>query len=243
MPEPCQIIELRQYQLHADRRDDLIDLFDTHLVEPQEEVGMHVVGQFRDLDRPDRFVWFRGYADMPSRLSALTAFYLKSEAWARHRDAANATMIDSDDVLLLNPMRRAGYVCDAVVPRAAAGQTTGAAEGIYTLTIHHLSNRPDEAADVWQADVPPALQASGTQLVAAFRSEHAPNNFPRLPVREDAEVLIALVRHDSHASRRASTAQLEADPAYAAVDRRFARYEQAPRETLLLEPTLRSELR
>ena len=59
------VLELRQYTLRAGQRDVLIDLFDRELVETQEAVGMSVVGQFRDLDRPDRFVWLRGVTDMP----------------------------------------------------------------------------------------------------------------------------------------------------------------------------------
>jgi hypothetical protein len=98
------VIELRQYELRAGRREDLIDLFDGRLVEPQEACGMRVLGQFRDLDRPDWFVWLRGYSDMIDRTRALGAFY-HGPVWAEHRDAANATMIDSDRSL---PMTRSG---------------------------------------------------------------------------------------------------------------------------------------
>ena len=56
-----QVVELRQYLLHHDRRDELIDLFDRELVETQEDAGMSVIGQFRDPDRPDYFVWLRGF--------------------------------------------------------------------------------------------------------------------------------------------------------------------------------------
>lgn len=68
MPTPsaacCSVLELRQYTLHPGQRDVLIPLFDTHFVETQEAVGMHVVGQFRDEDRPDRFVWLRGFREL-----------------------------------------------------------------------------------------------------------------------------------------------------------------------------------
>ncbi|MCE3544317.1 NIPSNAP family protein, partial [Escherichia coli] len=47
------IVELRRYTLHPGRRDDLIDLFDTHFLESQEACGMTVIGQFRDPDDPD----------------------------------------------------------------------------------------------------------------------------------------------------------------------------------------------
>lgn len=97
------VVELRQYTLRPGQRDVLIDLFDRELLEPQETAGCTVVGQFRDEDDPDRFVWFRSFPDLAARHAALTAFYLEGEAWRKHRDAANATMLDSDNVLLLRP--------------------------------------------------------------------------------------------------------------------------------------------
>jgi hypothetical protein len=96
------VVELRQYTLHPGGRDALIEVFDNHLVEPQEETGMKVIGQFRDLERDDRFVWLRGFNDMEARRASLEAFY-GGPVWAEHKDAANATMISSDDVLLLAP--------------------------------------------------------------------------------------------------------------------------------------------
>jgi hypothetical protein len=52
----CPIAELRQYTLHPGKRDVLIELFDREFIESQEAVGMRIIGQFRDLDNPDRFV-------------------------------------------------------------------------------------------------------------------------------------------------------------------------------------------
>ena len=98
----CPIVELRQYTLHPGQRDVLIEFFDREFVESQEALGMKVIGQFRDLDNPNRFVWLRGFQDMPSRAQALKDFY-GGPVWKAHREAANATMIDSDNVLLLHP--------------------------------------------------------------------------------------------------------------------------------------------
>src|SRR2546430_3146265 len=93
------VYELRQYTLHPGQRDALIDIFEREFVETQEAVGMRRPGMFRDLDEPDRFVWLRGFESMADRAGALTAFYT-GPAWKANRDAANATMIDSDNVLL-----------------------------------------------------------------------------------------------------------------------------------------------
>src|SRR5215203_6505977 len=112
----CPIVELRQYTLHPGKRDVLIELFDREFVETQEAVGMSIIGQFRDLDDPDRFVWLRGFDDMPRRAQALGCFY-GGPVWKAHKDQANATMIDSDDVLLLRPVgARSGF------PATAAGR-------------------------------------------------------------------------------------------------------------------------
>src|SRR4051812_35757026 len=67
LAQDCKVIELRQYTLHPGKRDVLVELFDREFIEPQEALGMRVIGQFRDLDHPDRFVWLRGFKDMASR--------------------------------------------------------------------------------------------------------------------------------------------------------------------------------
>ena|SRR5215211_1861831 len=95
------IVELRMYTLHPGRRDELIRLFEREFVETQEAVGIQVLGQFYDLDDRNRFVWLRGFNDMAARAQSLSAFY-DGPIWKAHRDAANATMIDSENVLLLH---------------------------------------------------------------------------------------------------------------------------------------------
>jgi hypothetical protein len=96
------IVELRQYTLKPGQRDVLIDLFEREFVESQEAEGMDIIGTFRGAGDPDRFVWLRGFPDMDARARSLAAFY-GGPIWKQHRDAANATMIDSDNVLLLKP--------------------------------------------------------------------------------------------------------------------------------------------
>jgi quinol monooxygenase YgiN len=164
----CPILELRQYTLHPGKRDTLIDLFDREFVETQEAEGIHVVGQFRDTARPDRFVWMRGWVDMAQRARSLAAFY-GGPAWKTHREAANATMIDSDNVLLLRPV--------------GAGFTLGPRGGTpapYAVTIYSFK----EAASI--ADFERALPPGGVR----FMTEDSANTFPALPVREGEHVLV-----------------------------------------------------
>ncbi|HEV7437476.1 MAG TPA: hypothetical protein VGO22_21845, partial [Pseudorhizobium sp.] len=53
--DTARVIELRRYRLHPGSREGLISLFDREFVEAQEETGIDVLGQFRDLDDPDSF--------------------------------------------------------------------------------------------------------------------------------------------------------------------------------------------
>lgn len=78
------IVDLRQYTPYPGARDELIRLFDSEFVETQEAVGMRIIGQFRDLADPNRFVWMRGFPDMPSRGKALTDFLC---SWRRMEGA------------------------------------------------------------------------------------------------------------------------------------------------------------
>lgn len=109
MEHCCPVVELRQYTLHPGTRDTLVRIFDEHFVESQERCSMRVIGQFRDLDDPDRFVWLRGFPDMEARTRALEAFY-GGPVWKEHSPAANATMVDHTNGLLLKPAdRTAGF--------------------------------------------------------------------------------------------------------------------------------------
>lgn len=177
-----EVLELRQYTLRPGKRDELIELFDRELVEPQEAAGMRVYGQFRDTDDDDRFVWLRGFPDMDARAEALRAFY-EGPVWQEHRAAANATMIDSDDVLLLRPAADdTGF--DLPGPRPDS-----AASSLVTITLYHLPpGSGDEFADLFVKDVRPLLADLGAPPLACLRTDPRENNYPALPVRTGENV-------------------------------------------------------
>ena len=177
-----EVLELRQYTLRPGERDTLIELFDGELVEPQEALGMRLYGQFRDLDDDDRFVWLRGFPDMTTRAEALGAFY-GGPVWREHRAAANATMVDSDDVLLLRPAAAdTGFDLPAERP-------DGLPASLVTVTLYHLPPRAgDEFADLFVREARPLLTDLGAPPLACLRTEHSENNFPALPVRTGENV-------------------------------------------------------
>ena len=183
------IVELRQYTLLPGKRDVLIDLFETSFVESQEEAGMRVVGTFRDLDDPVKFVWLRGFPTMEARARSLADFY-GGPVWRRHREAANSTIVDSDDVLLLRPATPAsGFVLPDERPplEAADGTDRGVVEAI---VLHLDAPADDETLSYVDDEIGSQIAGAGASLLATFVTDGSPNTFPALPVREGVSVLV-----------------------------------------------------
>jgi quinol monooxygenase YgiN len=189
--DATSIIELRRYRLHPGTRDVLIDVFDREFVETQEAVGMQVIGQFRDLDKPDSFVWLRGFRDMASRAEALRSFY-NGPVWAAHGAKANATMINSDNVLLLRPASPSSGFAAPRIPRPETG-ADGVRPGLIVSTICYLAPQTEAAfAEFFEHKIRPVLAQASATVLAVLVTERSPNTFPRLPVREGETVFVWL---------------------------------------------------
>lgn len=235
------LVDLRQYTLHPGRRVDLIDLFDERFVEGQEASGMHIVGQFRDLDDPDRFVWLRAFDDYATRGLALTDFY-GGPIWKAHSRAANETMLDSDNALLLTPLSlRTGYpVPGSERPPIGATEIPGS---IVSGAVYHRSDLSDGFTDFFQQRIEPLLTEAGARPLAVFETFPAENNFPALPLRDET-VLVWLTTfadsasYDEHRRSLASSA-IWRDQIQPEIDR----ISVAPPQLLRLSPTARSALR
>lgn len=187
----CPILELRQYNLVPGKREEMIQLFDAYFIESQEETGMLVVGQFRDTQNPDHFVWVRGFKDMESREKALNQFYFESNAWKEHKTAANTTMVDVNNVLLLRPARQASGFQLSEIERPALNHPVNS-ERLIVATIYYFDKDflIEEFVGAFEKHLIPAIQQSGIVLISYLVTEHSKNTFPRLPVREDANVFI-----------------------------------------------------
>jgi hypothetical protein len=193
------IVELRQYSLHPGQRDVLIELFERAFIEAQEAVGITVIGQFRDLEGPNRFVWLRGFPDMDKRLAALQAFY-SGPVWQEYRDVANATIVDSDNVLLLRPARpTSGLFLDRSHRPPHGAQEVP--PGLVVATILSFETPPPaNFLDFFEGTLAPVLTRSGASILSAFVTEESANTFPALPVREGEQVFVWFSRFGDQAA-------------------------------------------
>jgi hypothetical protein len=238
----CPIVELRQYTLHPGKRDVLIDLFDREFVESQEALGMKIIGQFRDLDNPNRFVWMRGFRDMPSRAQALKDFY-GGPVWKAHREAANATMIDSANVLLLHPTNPTLGFSLGNKARPRVGSTEPRSE-LIVATIYYFDAPLDAGfLQFFEKTVKPEVSSSGASVLAYFVTEHGENTFPALPVRQGENVFVWFARFNDPAAYERQIAALAQSPLWRDdISKELARRLKREPEILKLSPTTRSLL-
>jgi hypothetical protein len=180
--QALDVVELRRYTLRPGRREDLIALFEREFIETQEACGMLPIGQYRNLDDPDEFVWFRGFMNMASRRRALEAFYLHSDAWRAHRDAANDTMIDSDNVLLLRPVSAAHGFDLLGLQRAPMGAAPQDRSLVGVAVFMLTAPLDGETLHRFETETFSKLERHAYR-VALLETEPAKNDF-RLPVRE-----------------------------------------------------------
>ncbi|MDO3432643.1 NIPSNAP family protein [Rhizobium sp. CBN3] len=212
--DPHIIFELRRYRLLTERREALIRLFDREFVEPQEALGMRVEGEFRDLGDPDCFVWVRSFKNMDARTDSLESFY-SGPVWKEHGPAANATMLNSDDVLLLKPA--AGVLPFAHnLPREKEAERAEA-QGLIVVNICSLAPGTEEDfSEFFRDRAMPAMLAAGARIEAVFMTERSRNGFPRLPVREGETVFVWFEAHADQSGAAAYQHRLRQNPIWTA---------------------------
>lgn len=241
LDRPHTVMELRQYTLHPGKRDVLIDLFDRNFVEGQEAQGMRIIGQFRDLDNPDHFVWLRSFADMPARAAALNGFYY-GPIWKSHREAANATMVDSDNVLLLKPVRPETAFANPTAPLPPL-DAKGAGKGLVVGNIVYLRpTTPGNFQDFFEKELKPQWEAAGAPVIAELVTDHSANNFLPLPLREGENVFVWFSTFADTAAYERQNRKLAESADWRAVAGKLSLWTFQPLQTLRLVPTARSRL-
>ncbi len=232
------IVELRQYTLHPGQRDVLIDLFEAEFIESQEALGMKILGTFRDLDRPDRLVWIRGFQDMASRAAGLEAFY-SGPVWKANRSAANATMVDSGNVLLLHFARPGSGL--APTDRRPPKGASEIPRGFVVANIYSFAAAvPTEFVDFFDRAVEPELRGAGIKVRGSYVTDTSPNNFPALPIRENEHVLVWFSTFGDPSEYERCLARLARSAAWRTTGGELQARLKGQPEVLRLQPTPRS---
>lgn len=235
------ILELRMYTLRKDRRDEMIELFDRELIEPREDVGIQIIGQFRDVDNPKRWTWLQGFDDMQSRAEALNTFYT-SPAWKANTKAANATIVDSGNVLLLHPARPDSGFKLKTGKRPPRDSTTPQA-GFVSATIYYFDEPVSERfIEYFEESVRPILKKCGAKLLGYFVTEESPNSYPRLAIREGEHVFVWLAGFPESEAHERWMRQLKESKAWGEVQTSIKKLIIKEPETMRLTPTPRSRL-
>lgn len=226
--EASPVVELRQYTLHPGKRDVLMSLFEEKFVAGQQATGIRLHGEFTDAGDPDRFVWLRGFASMPERARGLDAFY-GGPVWQANRNEANATMIDSDNVLLLQPADGDGFTL--------ARKMTAT----MVATIYFLQSPVDPGfLRYFHERMAPVMASIGARPVAELKTLDAKNNFPKLPIREGEHAFVWFAAFDNDDEYRSAVEKFEASDAGKSIVRELTpRLASAP-QRLVLHPTQQS---
>jgi hypothetical protein len=230
------VFELRDYTCRPGRRDDLVAMFERLFLDPLEAGGSHVAATFRDLDQDDRWLWIRCFESMATRKLALRAFY-NSALWLKHRAECNATIMDSDNVLLLRL-----HAGDTLREDRAAIDATAIPRAVFALDTYFPEDEAKFAA-AFETHAMGTLSAVDAAPLASFVTEHAENNYKRLPIRAGETVFVTLTRFASQAAHKRARAALAASPDWAKAQRKLAQLCIQPSEHRRLQATPRSSLR
>lgn len=159
---------------------------------------------------------------MPSRAQALKDFY-GGRIWKAHREAANATMIDSDNVLLLDPATPTSGFSFGNKERPRVGASEARSE-LIVATIYYFDAPVDAAfVEFFEKTVKPAVIGSGATVLAYLVTEHGENTFPALPVRQGENVFVWFARFNDAAAYERHIAALTQFPRFARKFRKNSR--------------------
>jgi hypothetical protein len=173
------VVELRNYLLKPGTREQFINYFEDHFLDSQH--GAHILPPFRIQGETDRFFWIRGFEDMQSRLAFLRGFYEQGEVWKRFGPGANEMMLDSDHVHFLKPLS-ASFEWNELAKEA----------GVVVIDFYLAkASQLDQLIDSFERDYLSCLKNKPTLLI----SEMASNDFPRLPVIQDPNLLVVINRY------------------------------------------------
>ncbi|GAB2551148.1 NIPSNAP family protein [Rhodanobacter koreensis] len=232
-----QVVEFRRYVTSDGERAHFVKYFDTYFPEAFEQLGAMVLGQFTERGNPNRFTWLRGFRDINARPIVNAAFYY-GPVWKEHRTKVNAILPDSDNVMLMRPLRPEQPI--TVLPAVDPVTEENGAQGVVVAQIFAVKKGSEDAFAKQAETAFARYRLAGVHPSGVLVSLDVPNNFPQLPIRTDGPFLVWLgVVKDN------TTLDRQLAPVLASVEQSLAATGllRGTPERLVMDPTPRSRLR
>jgi hypothetical protein len=115
---------------------------------------------------------------MRTRIKFLNDFYINSPAWKEHGKGANEMMINSDNVYLLKPLNKNVLL---------------KTDKTFTVIDFYICNSTiEKVIKLFDTEYIPFLKTINVDDISFWISEMTENDFPRLPVFQDKNLLVAI---------------------------------------------------
>jgi hypothetical protein len=179
---------------------------------------------------------------MAGRARSLGAFY-GGPTWKAHAREANATMLDSANVLLLRPSRPGSAFSLDDRHRLSPGTAGGPPARLVIATLYYFDRAPsDDIIGELERDIASLWTTSGATILGRLVTETSANTFPALPVREGEHVFVVVTEFADADAYAHHLDELARSPRWRDRADELARQLLRPPETLRLSPTPRSML-
>src|SRR5688572_322684 len=172
------VLELRNYLLKPNLADTFSQYFHSNFVAPMNELGGYTLGEFKISDVNDRFVWLRGFTNMETRVKFLNDFYINSTTWKEHGNGANEMMINWHNVYLLKPLHKNVFLKTH--------------KGFTVIDFYVCNSTLDKVIELFDSEYIPFLKTINVEDISLWVSEMTENDFPRLPVFQDKNLLLTI---------------------------------------------------
>ncbi|KAF2506912.1 hypothetical protein EYY60_20580 [Flavobacterium zhairuonense] len=180
------VLELRNYLLKPNMTDEFKEYFNAHFVAPMHNSGGFTLGQFKIESVNDRFIWFRGFKNMETRIKFLNDFYVDSKTWKDYGKGANEMMINSDNVYLLRPLAT-----------SISTNFLDASHKIVMVNFYSCNSTLDKVIALFNTEYMPFLESLEIKNTTLWVSEMQENDFPRLPVFQDKNLLVSITSFEN----------------------------------------------
>ena len=203
-----KVLELRNYLLKPNMADEFNSYFNKHFVKPMTELSGYTLGQFQIKGVNDRFVWLRGFTDMSIRVKFLNDFYINSLSWKEFGSGANAMMINSDNVYLLRPLTKGKNAAEQSETINSNFLQTD--KGITVIDFYICNSTLDKTIDLFNTSYLPFLKTLNIEDISLWVSEMTENDFPRLPVFQDKNLLVTISNYKNEKEYQAKQKEINA---------------------------------